>query len=82
MADDFDEHEDLDRLTRAQLGELDGPAATVADVLDEWLVRLHGVTSSSHGAGLFLDLLAAEGWRVTAIDPGPSLDELLGKPTE
>lgn len=56
-----DPEQDLDNLTRDQLAELSGPAAHVAAVLDEWLHRLHGVTSSSHGAGLFLDLLAARG---------------------
>ena len=73
---------DLDDLTRAQLHELNGPAGPVADVLDEWLFRNYGITSSSHGVGLFLDLLAVEGWRVTKIDPGPPLDELLPPPTE
>jgi hypothetical protein len=74
-----DDHEDLDALTRAELAELDGPASTVATVLDEWNHRLHGLTSSSHGAGLFLDLLAAEGWRVTPIN-APDLDGLLAAP--
>lgn len=63
----MDEEVDLDTLTRADLAELAGPEATVADVLDEWLLREHGVTSSSHGVGLFLDLLAAEGWRVERV---------------
>lgn len=62
---------DLDTLTRAELAELDGPAATVAGILDEWLHRLHGITSGQHGAGLFLDLLAAEGWRVERIQVPP-----------
>lgn len=77
-----DEHEDLDALTRSDLAELDGPAYTVACVLDDWNHRLNGLTSSSHGAGLFLDLLAAEGWRVTPIGPLPSLDQLLPPPME
>lgn len=77
-----DDHEDLDTLTRAELAELDGPAWTVAGVLNEWNRRHNGVRSSSHGAGLFLDLLAAEGWRVTPIGPLPSLAELLGPPSE
>lgn len=72
----------LDTLSRADLAEVGGPAYTVACVLDDWNRQLHGVVSSHHGAGLFLDLLAAEGWRVIPIDPGPSLDELLGPPTE
>jgi hypothetical protein len=71
-----DDPEDLDTLTRADLAELDGPAYTVACVLDEWRARLHGITSGQHGAGLFLDLLAAEGWRVTQTDV-PSLETLL-----
>jgi hypothetical protein len=74
--------DDLDTLTRAQLAERDGPTYTVACVLDDWLHRLHGISSSSHGAGLFLDLLAAEGYRVTPIGPLPSLDQLLPPPTE
>ncbi|TDD37851.1 hypothetical protein E1287_07280 [Actinomadura sp. KC06] len=73
--------EALDRMTRAQLAELPGPERTVADVLDEWNRREHGVISSSHGAGLFLDLLAAEGYRVTPID-APDLSELLPPPTD
>lgn len=72
-----DVDDDLDMLTRAELAELPGPARAVADVLDEWTIRRHGIASSHHGAGLFLDLLAAEGWRVEPIDPGPPLDELL-----
>jgi len=71
-----DEHEDLDTLTCAELAELDGPAYPVASVLDEWNHRHNGVTSSTHGAGLFLDLLAAEGWRVEPIVV-PTMDELL-----
>lgn len=73
---------DLDTLPRATLAELDGPAAAVADVLDDWLLRTHGITSSAHNAGLFLDLLAAEGWRVTAIDTGPPIGSLLPPPKE
>lgn len=72
---------DLDELPRAQLHELDGPAGPVADVLDEWLLRTHGVMSSAHNTGLFLDLLADAGYRVTEIGPVPSIDELLPPPT-
>lgn len=72
MADD--DPEDIDLLKRSELAELDGPAYTVACVLDDWLHRLHGVTSGSYGAGLFLDLLAAEGWRVEPIDVPPLLE--------
>lgn len=77
-----DDVDDLDTLTRSDLAELDGPAYTVACVLDDWNHRLHGLTSSSHGVGLFLDLLAAEGWRVTPIDPGPPIGSLLPPPTD
>lgn len=76
-----DEHEDLDTLTRADLAEQDSPAYPVACVLDDWNRQHDGVISSSHGAGLFLDLLAAEGYRVTPI-VAPSLDQLLPPPTE
>ena len=58
---------DLDRMTRDQLAELPGPEHAVAQVLDEWNHRSHGLISSSHGVGLFLDLLAVEGYRVTPI---------------
>lgn len=67
---------DLDALTRDQLAELDGPAATVADVLDDWIMRRFGKTSSHHGAGLFLELLAAEGYRVEKVN-APELNALL-----
>lgn len=70
---------DLDDLTRAQLAELPGPEAAVAGVLDDWLMRLHGVMSSGHGVGLFLDLLADEGYRVTEI-PKPEVS--LSSPEE
>lgn len=63
-----DDHEGLDDLTRDELAERDGPGYAVACVLDEWKQRLHGLTSSDHGAGLFLDLLAIEGWRVERIE--------------
>lgn len=66
-AQDRERDADPDDLTRAQLAERAGPESVVAGVLDDWLMRLHGVTSSAHGVGLFLDLLAAEGYRVTEI---------------
>jgi hypothetical protein len=72
---------DLDTLTRADLAELSGPAYTVACVLDDWNRRHNGVISGSHGVGLFLDLLAAEGYRVEPIMVAP-LGELLPPPTE
>jgi hypothetical protein len=69
---------DWDDLTRTELTELAGqPAADLADTLDEWLHRCHGIASGTHNAGLFADLLAARGWRIHRIDPGPPFDELL-----
>lgn len=73
---------DLDDRTRGELAELPGPAWDVAHILDEWLFRSHGVTSSSHGVGLFLDLLADRGYRVEPIGPTPALSDLLPPPTE
>lgn len=69
---------DIDTLSRGELREwahMPELAAT-ADVLDDWLLRAHGVTSSSHNVGLFLDLLAAEGYRVAPIE-APSFASLL-----
>lgn len=69
MSDPIDPPDpDLDTLTRSQLGELLALAYDVADVLDDWLLRAHGITSSDHNTGLFLDLLADRGYRVTPID--------------
>ena len=70
---------DLDDLDRDQLWEtgLGDMPGHVANVLDDWLHQCHGVLSSSHNTGTFLDLLAAEGFRVTPIDPGPPIEELL-----
>lgn len=73
---------ELDDLTRAELADLPGPAAVVASVLDDWLSRMHGILSGSHNAGLFLSLLAARGYRVTPIDPGPPLEQLLPPPKD
>lgn len=54
-----------DDLTRAELDELAHlPWAAVACALDEWNHRLHGVLSSAHGVGLFLDLLNEAGWHL------------------
>ena len=55
------EHEFLDRMKRDELPAM--PRA-VADVIDEFNLRQHGLMSGSHGAGLFLDLLAERGFRV------------------
>lgn len=77
-----DEHDvDLDRLTREQLGEIDPMHRVAADVLDDWVVRRFGILSGHHGVGLFLELLAADGYRVTKIDV-PALDHLPPPPKE
>jgi hypothetical protein len=75
---------DLDDLPRSQLREgwLGDMPGDVADVLDEWLATQHGVFSSHHGVGSFLDALATKGYRVTRIDPGPPIEQLLPVPTE
>lgn len=67
---------DLDDLPRAQLREgwLGDMPGDVADVLDQWLFEQHGVASSHHGVGSFLDALAVVGYRVTPIDPGPPIE--------
>lgn len=77
-----DDYEDIDVLPRSELAEFAGPAYTVACVLEDWSRQHNGVISGNHGAGLFLDLLAAEGYQVTPIGPLPSLDELLPPPAE
>lgn len=71
---------DLDDLRRDQLHEL-GMPGDVADVLDDWLHDEHGVMSSHHHVGSFLDRLAAVGYRVTKIEV-LSFEELLPAPTE
>lgn len=69
---DFD---DLDRMSRTELAEwAHKPYADIASTLDEWLSREHGVYSSSHGVGLFLDLLADHGLSVVR-DEVPPLPE-------
>jgi hypothetical protein len=67
---------DLDDLPRAQLREFGDMPGDVADVLDEWLAAQHGVFSSHHGVGSFLDGLAAVGYRVTPI-PQSDIADLL-----
>lgn len=81
MTNPEDYEPDLDTLTRADLAELPGPASTLADVLDEWNHREHGVTSSHHGVGLFLELLADRGYRVTPIEAS-DIAELLPPSTD
>lgn len=56
---------DPDALTLAQLAEFDDLRA-VAEALDEWS-RERGTAPSTHGVGLFLELLAARGFRVEPI---------------
>lgn len=65
---------DLDGVPRAELAKYDRKYADVAEVLDTWLRTQHGVISSHHGVGAFLDELAAIGYRVEPIDnPLPAL---------
>lgn len=53
----------LDDLNRDDLPT--APKA-VADALDDWLHRKHGILSGHHGVGLLLDLLADEGYAIEA----------------
>lgn len=73
---------DLDDVPRSGLREFGDMPGDVADVLDQWLFEQHGVASSHHGVGSFLEALAAVGYRVTPIDRGPSFEELLPASTE
>ncbi len=75
---------DLDDLRRDQLWEteLGDMPGHVANVLDDWLLEQHGVTSSRHGVGVFLEALADAGYRVTQIEPGPPIKELLPASTD
>lgn len=85
MTDPQDYDVDLDDVPRNELGEIDPMYPVVADALGKWATHMMngaGSTIGSHGVGTFLDDLAAEGYRVTAIDPGPCLHELLGPPEE
>ncbi len=74
---------DLDRMPRAELREteLGDMPGDVAEALDDWLHRNHGVLSSSHNVGDFLDELAARGYRVTKIEV-PTFDDLLPASTD
>lgn len=72
--------DDLDRLDRDALRTMGGAPAALVDVLDEWLLTQHGVTSSAHCVGAFLDLLAAEGYRVTPIEAPAFADVLPPSP--
>lgn len=55
---------DLDNLSRDQLARLEGCAAALAAALDAWLFRTHGIASSSHNVGTFLEELDASGLSV------------------
>lgn len=61
MADESTEWQFLDRMKRDDLPEM--PRA-VAQVIDEFNMRQHGLMSGSHGVGLFLDLLRDAGFTV------------------
>lgn len=62
-------NERLDTLTREQLRETGyETVAALVRVLDEWLLTQHGITSSSHGAGHFLNLLHARGYHLAYDD--------------
>lgn len=80
MSNPQDYEPDLDDLTRSQLYEL-GMPGVVADALDDWLHAQHGMMSSHHGVGTFLEALAAEGYRVTPI-VAPSMAEMLPAATD
>lgn len=82
MINPEDYEPDPDDLTREELAEHNPMWRAVADTLDEWLHRMHGVTSSNHFAGSFLDWLAMNGYRVEPIDPGPPIEEVLAVPSE
>jgi len=62
-----DQYQNLDHLTREQLAASYPAAAAAAEALDEVLHRLHGITTSAHGAGLLLDLLDDHGFRVVPV---------------
>jgi hypothetical protein len=70
---------DLDTVPRDQLGEHDQKYADVVDALDEWLWEVVDATlhDGGHSVGTFLDALAARGYRVEEIDPGPPIESLL-----
>lgn len=78
MCDDCPDDVDLDRLPRAELAETQhgNMPAVVAAVLDQWLFEQHGVASSHHNVGAFLDALAADGYRVTRVE-APEFDQLI-----
>lgn len=62
----MDDFEHLDRVRRDDLPEMPHAAAAA---LDEWTARQHGILSGSHAVGLFLDLLAEQGYTVATRQP-------------
>jgi hypothetical protein len=72
--------DDLDRLGRDAVRTMGGAPAALVDVLDEWLLTQHGMTSGAHCVGAFLDLLAAEGYQVTPTPPAEFADLLPPSP--
>lgn len=64
----------LDDLNEDELAEYDGIAADVAGVLTQWYEER--CCCRHHMVGTFLDLLAAAGYRVTAIN-APTFEEIL-----
>lgn len=44
--------------------DLEGAEKAVATVLDDWLFRFHGITSSHAHAEDFIDLLREEGYEI------------------
>jgi hypothetical protein len=71
-----------DDLPREQLAEHSEMWAAVAQTLDEWLGRMHGIYAGRHNAGAFLDFLAMQGYRVTPIEKPPPISELLPPATD
>lgn len=83
MCDDCPEP-DLDDLTRKQLAEQGGPTWGLLEALEAWASDHYGGPPFPFigTLGGLLDELAARGYRVTTIDPGPSIEELLPAPVE
>jgi hypothetical protein len=73
---------DLDDVPRVELGERDEAYGVVDEALSAWWDACDGTSTEWHGVGTFLDELAARGFRVTPIDPGPPLEQLLPPATD
>lgn len=82
MINPEDYEPDPDDLARGELAEYDPMWRAVADTLDEWLFRMHGVISSHHNTGCFLDLLVLQGYDVVKREDLPPIEELLAVPSE